>query len=279
MSELSFSQRHGYKPVHTGFQKDSMDDDLRNRLWNVLSRVYWNKAGSDPASQTLLRHLLTEIWDSYFKQPLDTKPSGPTRACSVVRDWYFTFAWHEVYSFLEFVAAFGWLGEPFQRECNKVMISELSAYRFLDGVITPITSEEEIEAIETALNDSDHIAPIRAHLKDALVKLSDRKVPDFRNSIKESISAVESLCCRIVGEKTDLGKALEKLEASGVEIHGALESSFQKMYGYTSDKDGVRHAMMDLPDVDFEDAKFMIVVCSGFVSYLLEKCRKAGIKL
>lgn len=46
------------------------------------------------------------------------------------------------------------------------------------------------------------------HLQEALEKLSPSK-SDYRNSIKESISAVECLCREITGEST-LDKALKK---------------------------------------------------------------------
>ena len=73
--------------------------------------------------------------------------------------------------------------------------------------------------------------------------LSDRKNPDYRNSIKESISAVESICKIIAeDEKTTLAKALTKLKKR-IEIHGSLEEGFKKIYGYTSDADGIRHAI------------------------------------
>jgi len=51
------------------------------------------------------------------------------------------------------------------------------------------------------------------------------------------------------------------------------------MYGYTSDEDGIRHAMLEEPDVGFEDAKFMLVACSAFINYLKVKADKASINL
>ena len=35
-----FSQRKGLKPIKSIVQKDSMDDDLKNGLWNVLHIFY-----------------------------------------------------------------------------------------------------------------------------------------------------------------------------------------------------------------------------------------------
>jgi hypothetical protein len=49
-----------------------------------------------------------------------------------------------------------------------------------------------------------------------------RKAPDYRNSIKESISTVEALCNIMVGSSATLGQTLEKLEDKGVPLHAAI---------------------------------------------------------
>ncbi len=117
-------------------------------------------------------------------------------------------------------------------------------------------------------------------MRTALSKLSDRKNPDFRNSIKESISAVESLCQKITGKpKATLGDALKAIEKNGrVNLHSALKRGYEAIYGYTSDADGIRHAMSEQSNCDFADAKYMLVSCSAFINYLIEKSAKAGIK-
>jgi hypothetical protein len=51
------------------------------------------------------------------------------------------------------------------------------------------------------------------------------------------------------------------------------------MYGYTSDAEGIRHALMDEPTLESEDAKFMLVSCSAFVNYLRSKAARAGGKV
>jgi hypothetical protein len=108
---------------------------------------------------------------------------------------------------------------------------------------------------------------------------SDRKNHDYRNSIKEAISAVESFCKIVTNnDKAELGDALKEIE-SQVKLHAALKAAFTKLYGYTSNADGIRHALMDEPNVGFEDAKFMLVSCSAFINYLIAKSYKAGIKI
>lgn len=64
--------------------------------------------------------------------------------------------------------------------------------------------------LEEALNDDD-CPVVKTHLRRALELLSDRENPDYRNSIKEPISAVESLS-KVIAEKSNasLSKALEE---------------------------------------------------------------------
>ena len=51
------------------------------------------------------------------------------------------------------------------------------------------------------------------------------------------------------------------------------------MYGYSCDAEGISHALMDEPNLAFEDAKFMLVACAAFVNYLKAKAAKAGTKI
>lgn len=143
------------------------------------------------------------------------------------------------------------------------------AYRVIENQIVQITDEEEIVAIVDAMKVSDSV---RTHMSDALKHLTARPNPDYRNSIKESISAVEIICRQITGEDT-LGKALNKLGQKGVRIPSMLKLAFDKLYGYTNDKStGIRHALMDDMDMPgFEEAKFMVVSCSAFINYIQGK--------
>jgi hypothetical protein len=108
--------------------------------------------------------------------------------------------------------------------CNMILEREMSAYRFVDGVVVQLTAEEEIAEIEQVLNAPVPLKPVSTHLRTALDLLSDRTKPDYRNSIKESISAVESICNLITGGKDTLGDALKKVETT-VAIHPALKKA------------------------------------------------------
>lgn len=282
-----FSQRKGIKPVKSVVQVDSMDKELRNSLWNALSIYYWDKMENcgHLSSCEDINFLFKLLWYSYLKKPLDTLDDYWQRTYGEIREYFFQCPWNEVYDFIEFIANMykdeynsTSVNKKFMDFCNSIFKRELSAYRFINGKIAQITSEEEITEIEEALESTKTQKSAPHHLKRALDLLADRKSPDYRNSIKESISAVEAICNLIAkNSKATLGQALKEIEKK-VELHPALKKAFDCLYGYTSDAEGIRHALLDEPNLDFEDAKFMLVSCSGFINYLVAKASKAGIK-
>lgn len=146
------------------------------------------------------------------------------------------------------------------------------AYKIVNNEVVEVTSEEEVKSIETAIDGSHD--NIKEHLSNALSLYAKRPDGDYRNSIKESISAVEAYCREKTGENT-LGRALKKLETSGVVIPKMLKDTFEKLYAYTNQPDtGIRHALMD-EDGEYvpkqEEALFMLVSCCSFLNYLKKK--------
>jgi hypothetical protein len=287
---LKFSEREGITKVRTEIQVDNMDEALRNKLWNALDLYYW-RACNDYALEhwddgypimPKMRSFLNRLYNSFLKTPVDTIPKNWHKSYSKLRGFYFQGKWYFVYDFIEFIADVyedEVRNEKFKKTCNEVFEGEMSAYRFVGKQITRITSEEEISEIEEALESP--FKNVNIHFENAVKLMSDRKAPDYRNSIKESISAVEAICRVITGKETaTLGKALDTIEKEGkIELHGALKEAFDHLYGYTSSADGIRHAFSDEKiNADFDEAKFMLVACSAFVNYLKSKMAKAGIK-
>lgn len=164
----------------------------------------------------------------------------------------------------------------FQKRFNDLFEREYVGYRFITGKIVPITDKIEMQEIEKAVQTPFEGA--RAQLQKALGFLSDREHPDYKNSIKESISAVESVCKVIANKpKAELGDALKALIAEGYPIQGALKTGILALYGYTCEAGGIRHAERETEStITFEEAKFMMVTCSAIVNYLVAEYGKHG---
>jgi hypothetical protein len=140
-----------------------------------------------------------------------------------------------------------------------------------------ITNDAEIEEIDSAA--SSGLDGVSSHILSAIKFLSDRKKPDFRNSIKESISAVESMVKVLTNSKSaTLSDGLKALKSS-TDLHPALLDGFGKIYAYTSDAQGIRHALFDKDKTSFSDAKYMLVSCSAFINYVIGKFAETGREL
>lgn len=162
---------------------------------------------------------------------------------------------------------------------NSILDEENSGYRLIDDVFVPITNSVEIDEVVAA--SSVPYEAVRKLIDKAIKNFSDKANPDYENTIKDAISAVESMCCIITGmtgSSATLGAALKKLGDNGVVIHGALREDFSKMYGYTSDEDGIRHGGIDFKHAPIEDARYMLVTCSAFVNYLISKYDKSKVE-
>lgn len=276
-----FSERKGLKKTRVEIQVNSIDEALRNRLWNVFLAYYLQPMSASFHLQQM-KLIMMKFWDSYLKLPINFAPESIGEIWKETGE-FFKREWYELFDLLEFVVAHfpnEQVNEEFIKISNVIFEEELSAYRFVGKQITQVTSAEEISEIEEALKTP--FKTVNTHLEHALKLMSDRKSPDYRNSIKESISAVEAVC-RIIAEdeKATLGQALDIIEKKGkIELHKALKRAFDSLYGYTSSAEGIRHSMLDeKTNLSFEDAKFILVSCSAFINYLISKSSKAGLKI
>lgn len=270
----NFSKRMGLVEVKKNLQIDSIDEPLSNRLWNAILDffifTYRNdiKIGEKISPRMQLAY---EIWTVFFIKRKDTMPTNIlVGVCfeaflAYLSSWYNSAYWNQKFDFLEFLMS-KLHSERAVNQLNKVLEIENSGFRVINLLIIPIYSDQEIESIAESISYSANYA---RHLKQALFLLSHRDSPDYRNSIKESLSAVESICKTITGdEQSTLGQALKVVKRKHM-IPKSLHSAFSSLYGYSSDSGGIRHSIKDEDtEVTFDEAKFMLVSCSAFINYL-----------
>jgi hypothetical protein len=138
--------------------------------------------------------------------------------------------------------------------------------------IFPAVSDEETKSLERDLEVafSSTFLGSKSHLQSALQTLGEG---EYRTSVRESIHAVESAVKDFTGDPhTTLSKAIKSL-VSETGIHKALADAFDKLYAYTSDEKGIRHALIfgDNERVGFDEAMFFLSACTAFVSFLSRK--------
>lgn len=270
-----FSDRNGIQVVNTAIQYEALDERSRIAIYNSINKVYHQVFSKDYYGETKKNDFWQNIVSEVYLQPLDHNVNYNEQAMfQIVQKTITEGSYDEVLALSEFMfGLFMSVGRfdktKIRKSLNDVLIKECVGYRLVDGSIVKITDRIEIEAIEKA-SENPHLK-VQDHFDKALHFLANRNKPDFANSIKESISAVEAMCSIINGKNSSLGEALNTIEKSGTQIHVALKSAFAKLFGYTSDAAGIRHSgNLDGPNASFSEAKFMLVTCSAFVNYLMD---------
>lgn len=276
-----FSERYGYKNPKEVFIREQITREIENAIFsahNLLDKwlneddVYSRSRSHDESYSTLEQ----AIWVLLMNERLEEYQHNEGDIVNIF--FSSTSLWYERLDLIEFSIkkmrqAFDderantlerfidFLNNSFERLCF--------AYRIIGDEVVEITKEEEIVEIEETLKDKDGAS---VHINSALENMSKRPIADYRNSIKESICAVEYVCREITGDST-LGDALKTIRKKGIEIPQMLTVAFDKLYAYTNDKTtGIRHALMDdVNEPSFEEAKFMLVACCAFVNYMKGK--------
>lgn len=144
-------------------------------------------------------------------------------------------------------------------------------YRIVAGLITDIISDTDKESIEEVLFSDEDV--VKSHMRQALSLYSRRPLPDYKNAIKEAISAVEALCRKRTGEST-FGSAYGQIKKTTT-IHPRIQEAIQKVYDYTNQADtGIRHSKVSGDDSLVPGATeclFMLVTCSAIINYIQEE--------
>ena len=276
---LPFGKRYGLEPIEIPFQLNNIDKNLRTDLWNAhylfIQQPIERVGGGS-------REINKLLWVHFFIMPLDDFPSIYDFR-NFIREYIENEIWYKVYELFEFVFKQIINVEVFKKtEYEKYINNKLrnnnSAYTLVNCIFIPIVNEIEINEIKITqeLSINFNLAGIQEHLNSSIELLSQKPNPDFRNSIKESISMVEVISRIIEPTENTLGKALNKLDQNQ-KINGTLKSGFEKLYAYTNDRNGIRHALMDEQNTGIEDAKFFLISCSAFTNYLIGKAIKENL--
>lgn len=275
MSKQWFAERNGYKKVDDVLVRERLTEPFMNGVINMylqLAQYMTDNRAFGEYYTKLDRYIHTE----FLRKDLFSYRENQTMINLLKQR---SLPWYELFSllecswyFLRYNLAFEYANYLYS-ETNRIFERENYAYRMNHdtGDIIEVTSEVEIDSINEALRNP--VDSVRTHIETAIKHLSaSQKAPDYRNSVKESISAVEACCRNITGETT-LDKAIARLEAKGVVINSEMKKGFAKLYYYTNDEaTGIRHALMDNGNVPTSDeAIYMLVVCSAFVNYLTKK--------
>ncbi len=272
---VPFSQRTGLEPIPPQLKLGEVSADLRRWLYYYVS-LEIDRESDVPFDHAVFNdewmRVATDLHVLFFKLSTDTFDYSTYKNKQRLDHFIQRANFGELFNLVEFFVQHNRCSDELKRELAEAFVRARAAYRiFDDKYIAAIGSEEQAAAFERAIADAEakNATAVRKQLIAAGVALRNS---DWAGSVRESIHAVEAMAMRLAPGTKELGPALKELEQRG-HLHGGLKSAFSSLYGYSSDEEGVRHALVfgDEAQVDEADALFMLGACASFVSYLLAR--------
>lgn len=274
---LTFSQAYGYEELPQPLKLEEISDEARTRLWSVLYGFV--NSESRPYSGWVGKHwraVLSFLHVRYYGRALDEFDSSLENFVRVYKSTFMQARFNELFDLLLAIMRHSACPQRFIRAVAAVFKESRLAYAVDVGpppTIYPAVSREEGEALlqATAELSNAGLEGAANHLRKAADCINQGDSP---GAVRESIHAVESTARSFGPNEKRLDPVLKSLEKAG-SLHPALKQAFSKLYGYTSDEQGIRHALIDNPqaNVGQDEAVFMLGACASFSSYLARKHR------
>lgn len=281
---LPFSKRNGYVPIIPAFQSGVIPQKVRTWFWNFLIKANQVGVFTDHTHREKTS-LSYHLWEHFFEERIDhfdQKKLWQVLDKLVHKEDVS----HQVIDLIEKVIFRTELTDSMlilkgYQELETILEDENTSYRVVDGMVVEVGSSAEAAAIQEACG-CPFDAP-KKHIHAALKALKDGEDDAIRTSIKESISAVEAALEELVGVRCkSIDAYLKEAEKRkiNIELHACFQKGLGNFYSYTSDANGIRHALNEDGAVPTRnDALFMVTICSAAVSMLLRaKAASSGIK-
>lgn len=266
----SFSDRNKIKPLDVPIQTGELNDRTRNMIVTFIHEkldYIFRTEGSHNEIK-----IANKIMAGLYGKPICSRSQYDKRLVEmVVVNTILEGDYDEVFNVMEYFCRmvnylnpqsgiYEYVNRMFQRECV--------GYSFINKELTSISSEQEKAAIEESLNVP--FGNYASHIAESLHALSDRKHPNYENSIQSAVKGLEELVNRLLGETgNSLGDGIRKVgEQKG--LHQAFVKAISNLFGFASDENGLRHGNgKEAHKLDFDEAKCILLLCCTVANYLV----------
>ena len=275
--ELSFSQAEGYEELPDILKLGELPAEARTRIWNVLHRYIDKDLQYHPEYVWLdgdWAEIMKDLHADYLGLPLEKWDSEYNTARPDLQQEILQKPFNKVFDLILYVMRHdkcpNGLVKDMQRQFAKARIAYVIVKDPL--AIVPVTTTADGKAVVESITllKQTGLNACAAHLRNASECINRE---DWAGSIRDSIHAVESVTRQLdpKGART-LGPALASFEQRK-QLHPALKEAFNKLYAYTSDQQGIRHALLDreAAEVGMDEAVFMLGACASFAGYMSRK--------
>ena len=281
-SKTTFSQAQGYEGLPQPLALGEIRYEARIRLWDLLFLSVWHKNGRAWSwNDKAWIRIFVDLHRSFWLRPLDEFTTSVDENIEVYRhsiledsplNLIHALPFNKIFDLFQMIMRHPECPREFTlgvagvfEECRLAYVVDTEE----PPTILPAATKAEGETVVGAIKELREagLQGAEAHLRKAGELINGG---DWPGSVRESINAVESVARHLDPDASKtLGPALASLESSG-RLHPALKEAFSKLYGYTSDEEGIRHALLDnaTSPAGRDEAVFMVGACASFASYL-----------
>ena len=278
LHKLTFSQAQGYEEIPGPLKLEELPQEARTHIWNVF---YVHLHGSSEDRSGV--RWISGVWDEILRtkhvvhdhRPIEEWNKEFGHLHHELRSDIQTMPFNKVFDLIQFVLRHPKCPSGFTSTVKKAFAFCRLSYKIDEGeppTIVPAVTEGEgntvVESLKT-LRDAG-LGGSAEHLRKSCECINKG---DWAGGIRESIHAVESVARQIAPEETEtLTQALKSIDRR-TPLHSNLKDGFKALYWYTSDEQGVRHALLESEkaNVGMDEAVFMLGACASFASYLWRK--------
>ena len=272
---VPFSQRTGIVPTPPQLKLNEASEELRRLIDYYINLEIDRESRSTGHGSYFLekwKRVSQDLHVLFFKKDIGSYSSGPYDVKRSLNAITKTGNIGQLFDLVEFLVRHPSCSTTLKRELTNAFDMARAAYRIYDhAYISAIGTDEQAQAFKNAIKDAEvrNATAARKQLIAAGIALRNG---DWAGSICESIHAVEAVAVSLASSENTLGAALNVIERRG-RLHGSLKEAFKKLYGYSSDAEGIRHSLVfeNEAQADEADALFMLGACASFVSYLLAR--------
>lgn len=292
---MKFSHRHGYDPefINKTFRNDAPKWVRKLYFKKILERLVYDAMSLIPENKPVpVYDLINEILVMDDEEPDDYYLNN-TPAMEVLRNLVMNIPWYRFYDTVEAVAeriididdednfSQSRKNESFSFSAYRQRVNELFSEYNVDWKMNesgqlelplPPFLEEKVKSTEERL--ADQFAPARMHFRKARAfALGSHR--DAENSIKESISAIESICKTFYPDASTLGDALKMMKKDR-SVSRLLIDVVEKFYAYANAEPAVRHGSNKDSGVLEYDAELALHFAAAFIRTLIVRRKETN---
>ena len=285
--KLTFSQAQGYEPIPGPLALGELSEEARIKLWDLLAFSAWSR----DRHGNWKWHSHDDGWVDIFimlhrdflVRPLDEFTSDSNWLVDMYRDLILGedgLDFNNIFDLFQMIMRHPDCPYDFIIDVTTIFEEYQLAY-VVDiedpPTILPAATLQEGEALTGTIKELREagLQGAETHLKKAGELINGS---DWPGAIRESIHAVESVARQLAPDASkELRPALNSLEKNG-RFHPAFKDALNKLYGYTSDEEGIRHPLITnaASPAGQDEAVFMLGACASFASYLWRRHQAAN---